>query len=118
MYTLTILPDARTVRERFAAGCPCTHCIHCVGFVRLTETTSGGVRSGHERFAAGWRCSVNARVDARQVRQRRIVCACLQTDLFLSTPLICNAARVEIITLCGKSETLELVNIQEEEMAK
>ena len=64
MYTLTILPDARTVRERFAAGCPCTHCVHCVGFVRYTETTSGGVRSGRERFAAGWRCSVNARVDA------------------------------------------------------
>ena len=64
VYTLTILPDARTVRERFAAGCPCTHCVHCVGFVRYTETTSGGVRSGRERFAAGWRCSVNARVDA------------------------------------------------------
>ena len=42
VYTLTILPDARTVRERFAAGCPCTHCVHCVGFVRYTETTSGG----------------------------------------------------------------------------
>ena len=51
VYTLTILPDARTVRERFAAGCPCTHCVHCVGFVRYTETTSGGVRSGRERFA-------------------------------------------------------------------
>ena len=31
---------------------------------RYTETTSGGVRSGRERFASGWRCSVNARVDA------------------------------------------------------
>ena len=62
MYTLTILPDARTVRERFAADCPCTHCGHCVGFVRYTETTPGGVRSGRERFAAAWLCSVNAQV--------------------------------------------------------
>ena len=79
-YTLTILPDARTVRERFAAGCPCTHCVHCVhcvGFVRYTQTTSGGVRSGRERFAAGWLCSVNARVDASGAsgRERRTVCA-------------------------------------------
>ena len=53
VYTLAILPDARTVRERFAAGCPCTHCVHCVGFVRYTETTSGGVRSGRERTVRG-----------------------------------------------------------------
>ena len=40
-YTLAILPDARTVRERYASGCPCSHCVHCVGFVRYTQTTSG-----------------------------------------------------------------------------
>ena len=59
VFTLVILPDARTVRERFASGC-----VHCVGFVRYTQTTSGGVRSGREWYASGWRCSVNARVDA------------------------------------------------------
>ena len=64
VFTLVILPDARTVRERYASGCPCTHCVHCVGFVRYTQTTSGGVLSGRERYASGWRCSVNARVDA------------------------------------------------------
>ena len=64
VFTLTILPDARTVRERFASGCPCTYCVHWVGFVRYTETTSGGVLSGLERYASGGRCSVNARVDA------------------------------------------------------
>ena len=90
VYTLTILPDARTVHERFAAGCPCTHCVHCVGFVRYTETTSGGVRSGRERFAAAWLCSVNARVDASDAsgRERHTVCTCLQTDLFISIALI------------------------------
>ena len=90
VYTLTILPDARTVRERFAAGCPCTHCVHCVGFVRYTQTTSRGVRSGRERFAAGWLCSVNARVDASDAsgRERRTACAFLQTDLFISTDTI------------------------------
>ena len=61
---VVLLPDARTVRERYASGCPCTHCVHCVGFVRYTQTTSGGVLSGRERYASGWRCSVNARVDA------------------------------------------------------
>ena len=64
VFTLTILPDARTVRERYASGCPCTHCVHCVGLVRYTQTTSGGVRSGRVRYASAWRCSVNARVDA------------------------------------------------------
>ena len=90
VYTLTILPDARTVRERFAAGCPCTYCVHCVGFVRYTETTSGCVLSGCERFAAGWLCSVNARVDASDAsgRERRTVCPCLLTDLFISTDTI------------------------------
>ena len=63
-YTLAILPDARTVRERFASGCPCTHCVHCVGFVRYTQTTSGCVRSGRERFASACLCIVNDRVDA------------------------------------------------------
>ena len=67
VYTLTILPDARTVSERFASGCPCTHCVHCVGFVRYTQTTSGCVRSGSERFASAWLCSVNARVDASDI---------------------------------------------------
>ena len=87
MYTLTILPDARTVRERFAAGCPCTHCVHCDGFVRYTQTTSRGVRCGREQLAAGWLCSVNSRVDASG-RERRTGCACLQTDLFISTDTI------------------------------
>ena len=90
MYTLAILPDARTVRERFASGCPCTHCVHCVGFVRYTQTTSGCVRSGRERFASAWLCSVNARVDASDAsgRERRTVCPCLLTDLFISTDTI------------------------------
>ena len=90
VYTLTILPDARTVRERFASGYPCTHCVHCVGFVRYTETTSGCVRSGRERFASVWLCSVNARVDASDAsgRERRTVCPCLLTDVFISTDTI------------------------------
>ena len=73
---------SRTVR----VGLPCTHCVHCVGFVRYTQTTSGCVRSGRERFASAWLCSVNARVDASGAsgRERRSVCACLQTDLFIS----------------------------------
>ena len=54
----------RTVREHHASGCPCTHCVHCVGFVRYIQTTSGCVISGRERYTSGWRCSVNARVDA------------------------------------------------------
>ena len=89
-YTLAILPDARTVRKRFASGCPCTHCVHCVGFVRYTQTTSGCVRSGRERFASAWLCSINARVGASGAsgRERRSVCACLQTDLFISNDLI------------------------------
>ena len=93
MYTLTILPDARTVRERFASVCPCIHCAHCVGFVRYTQTTSGCVRSGRERYASAWLCSVNARGDASGAsgasgRERRTVCACLQTDLFIFTDTI------------------------------
>ena len=89
-YTLAILADARTVRERFASGCPCTHSVHCVGFVRYTQTTSGCVRSGRERFASACLCSVNARVDASGAsgRERRTFCACLQTDLFISTETI------------------------------
>ena len=87
MYTLTILPNARTVRERFASGCPCTHCVR---FVRYTQTTSGCVRSGRERFASAWLCSVNARVDESDAsgRERRTVCPCLLTDLFISTDTI------------------------------
>ena len=90
VYTLTILPDARTVRERFASGCPCTHCVHCVGFVGYSQTTSGCVRSGRERFASAWLCSVNARVDASDAsgRERRTVSPCLLTDLFISTDTI------------------------------
>ena len=63
VFTLVILPVARTARERYASGYPCTHCVHCVGFVRYTQTTSGGVLRGRQRYASGWRCSVNARVD-------------------------------------------------------
>ena len=76
-----------TIRERFASACPCTH---CVGFIRYTQTISGCVRSGRERFASAWLCSVNARVDASDVsgRERRTACACLQTDLFISTDTI------------------------------
>ena len=87
VYTLTILPDEHTVRERFASGCPCTH---CVGFVQYTQTTSGCVRSGRERFASAWLCSVNARVDASDAsgRERRTVSPCLLTDLFISTDTI------------------------------
>ena len=90
VYTLTLLPDASTVRERFASGCPCTHCVHCVGFVRYIQTTSGGVRSGRERFASAWLCSVNARVDVSDAsgRERRTVCPCLLTDLSISTDTI------------------------------
>ena len=90
VYTLTILPDARTGRERFVSGCPCTHCVHCVGFVRYTQTTSGCVRSGREGFASGWLCSVNARVDASDAsgRERCTVYPCLLTDLFISTDTI------------------------------
>ena len=87
VYTLTILPDAGTVRERFASGYPCTHCVHCVGFVRDTETTSGCVRSGRERFASALLCCVNARVDTSG-KERRTVCPCLLTDVFISTDTI------------------------------
>ena len=39
---------------------------------------------------SAWLCSVNARVDASGAsgRGRRTVCACLQTDLFISTDTI------------------------------
>ena len=95
MYTLAILPDARTIRERFASGCPCTH---CVGFVRYTQTTSGCVRSGRERFASAWLCSVNARVDASDAsgRERRTVCPCLLTDLFISNDTIHMTRKMDI----------------------
>ena len=72
----------------YRTSCLCTH---CVGFVRYTQTTSVGVRSGREQCASAWCCSWT-REWTRPVRQRGAVCACLQTDLFLSTPLICNAA--------------------------
>ena len=67
-----------------------TELVHCVGFVRYTETTSGCVRSGRERFASVWLCSVNARVDASDAsgRERRTVCPCLLTDVFISTDTI------------------------------
>ena len=61
MFTLPILPDARTVRERYASSCPCTHCVR---FVWYTQTTSGGGRSGHKWYASCSRSSVNMRVDA------------------------------------------------------
>ena len=67
-----------------------TELLHCVGFVRYTETTSGCVRSGRERFASVWLCRVNALVDASDAsgRERRTVCACLLTDVFISTDTI------------------------------
>ena len=67
-----------------------TELVHCVGFVRYTETTSGCVRSGRERFASVWLCSVNARVDASDAsgRERGTVCPCLLTDVFISTDTI------------------------------
>ena len=44
-YTLAILPDAaRTVRERFASGYPCTHGVHCAG-------SSGTLRPHPDVFA-------------------------------------------------------------------
>ena len=49
VFTLVILPAARAVR---------------VGLPVYTQTTSGGVLGGRERYASGWRCSVNARVEA------------------------------------------------------
>ena len=53
-----------------------TELVHCVGFVRYTDTTSGCVRRGRERFASVWLCSVNARVDASDAsgRERGTVC--------------------------------------------
>ena len=77
---------SRTVR----VGLPVYTLIHCVGFVRYTQTTSGCVRSGRERFASAWLCSVNARVDASDAsgRERRTVCPCLLTDLSISTDTI------------------------------
>ena len=72
-----------------------------VGRIHTASTapdSSGTLRSHQEVFSV----DVNGtrRVGAavwmlewmRRVRQRRAVCACLQTDLFLSTPLIYNAA--------------------------
>ena len=110
VFTLAILPDA--------SGCPCTHCVHCVGFVRYTQTTSGCVRSGCERFASAWLCSVNARVDASG-RERRAICACLQTDLFFSSPLICNAANLAQKSWhFGVKVIRWLINIQEVEIGQ
>ena len=48
--------NARTVRERYASSCPCSHCVGCVPY---TQTTSGGVRSGRKRYASAWYCSVH-----------------------------------------------------------
>ena len=91
VFTLVILPDARTVRERYTSGCPCTHCGHCVGFVGtlrphrevFSVDANGTRRVGDALWMLEW---------THRVQQRRAVCACLQTNLFLSTPLICNAA--------------------------
>ena len=92
VFTLVILPDARTTREPFTSGCPCTH---CVGFVRYTQTTSGGVRNGRERYASGWHCSVNARVDASGTSAH----VCRLTYLFpLQQFVMLRIARVEIMT--------------------
>ena len=117
MYTMTILPDAHTVRERFSSGCPCTHCVHCVGSVRYTQTTSGCVRSGRERFASAWLCSVNARVDASDAsgRERRTVSPCLLTDLFVSTDTIHMTRKGDI---CHELSTCNLVKTGREFTAK
>ena len=116
MYTLTILPDARAVRERFASGCSCTHCVHCVGFVRYTQTTSGCVRSGRERFASAWLCGVNARVDASDAsgRERCTVCPFLLTDLFTSTDTIHMTRKSDI---CHELSTCNWVTTGREAMA-
>ena len=83
MFTLAIFPT----REPFANGTRRVARVHTASTASGSSGTrrpaSGGVRSGRERFAAGWLCSVNARVDASG-RERRTVCACLQTDLFIS----------------------------------
>ena len=109
VYTLTIVPDERTVRERFASGCPCTHCVHYVGFVRYTQTTSGCVRCGREQFASAWLCSVNARVDASGAsgRERRTVCPYLLTDLSISTDTIHITRKGDI--LCNELSTCNWV---------
>ena len=72
-------------REPFANGSgrvARVHCVHCVVFVRYTQTTSGCVRSGRERSSSAWLCSVNARVDASGAsgRERRTFCICLQLE--------------------------------------
>ena len=51
------------------------YCIVNVGFVRYPQTTSGGVLSGCERYASGWRCSVNARVDVSGTAATRLLIA-------------------------------------------
>ena len=83
-------------REPFTNG---TRRVARVHTASTAPGSSGTLRPHQEVFAVdangtGRRCSLKARVDASdgRVRQRRAVCACLQTDLFLSTPLIGNAA--------------------------
>ena len=64
VFTLPILPDVHTVRDQLP--------VYTLRRVRPVHSNhigrrapSGGVvRSGRERYASAWRCSVNARVDA------------------------------------------------------
>ena len=88
MFTLQFLPVARNVHERYASGCLCTH---YVVFVRYTQTTSGCVLIVLERYASGWRCSVEARVDASGVTAMRRLRMSADWRI-VSTTLICNAA--------------------------
>ena len=43
------------VPSTYASTCPCSHCVHCVGFIGWTHAYSGSVRSGRERYASTWR---------------------------------------------------------------
>ena len=119
VFTLAILPDARTVRERYASSCPCTHCFHCVGFVRYTQTTSEGVLNRRERFASGWRCSVNARVDASSTAATH--CLRMSADwpiYFHSINLQCGVSRAYKSWHCGMKVIRWLINIQEVEIGQ
>ena len=82
-------------REPLANGTRRVARVHTASTV---SGSSGTLRPHQEVFAVD--ANGTRRVGAavwmlewsRRVRQRRAICECLQADLFLSTPLICNAA--------------------------
>ena len=100
-----------TRREPFANGRLRVACVH------TASGSSGTLRPHRKVFSVD--ADGTRRVGAavwmlewtHRVWQRRAVCACLHTNLFLSTPLICNAVNRarrnhEFMTLWGKSDTL------------